>query len=109
MKLSELNDMLGARNKLGHEDARLRTRNIYLETYLICLKALLDFESLIQSQAAKLLEVHRGTISRAIAKGKLESNGESGRKCLISGKALLEYYESRETAILSRMVRQSKN
>ncbi len=108
MKLSEL-AKLSSPLKTNPKAARLLSQNIQLQAHVIWLKAFLDFDSLTQAQAAKLLVVHRGTISRAIAKGKLDSNGKSGRKCRVSGKALLEYYQRQDAASLSQIARKDEN
>ncbi len=108
MKLSELAKRFSPL-KTNPKAARLLIQNIQLEAHVIWLKSFLDFESLTQAQSAEFLGVHRGTISRAIAKGRLDSNGKSGRKCRISGKALLEYYQRQDAASLSQIARKDEN
>ncbi len=58
-----------------------------------------------QSEAAEFMSVHRAQINRAIKRGKIDTNGQSGRECRVEPVSLLKYESEREYRRLSRRQR----
>ena len=90
MKLSELPEMLG-RWRAANPEAARRGDKIRRDMVLDVFKT---FCFPTQSQAADLIGVHPGTISRAVAAGKIATNGAKGRDCRINPVSLWEYYKA---------------
>ncbi len=73
------------------EEARLKDEIRKLSGACMILQVTRDCEWLTQAEVAAILGVHRGTIGRAVRSGKLQTNGEDGRLCLVSPRSLAEY------------------
>jgi len=94
--LSELKELAQKRREANPEAAQLRQRLAKLIVKNEIKKLIQNAAWPTQSEAAKFLDIHRGTICRAIAEGKLETNGLKGRLCQIDPVSLLKFHKERE-------------
>lgn len=74
------------------EEARLRDENRKLFNLCMIQEIIHYCDWHTQTEAAKIVGVHRGNISRAVCSGKLRTNGEGGRFCLVCPRSLLDYF-----------------
>ncbi len=78
--------------------SKLRERSVWYEV----LKTIFDANWPTQSEAARFVSVHPAQINRAIKRGKIDTNGQSGRECRVEPVSLLKYESEREYRRLSR-------
>lgn len=103
MKLSELSEIRQRERESNPVAARLRDQYYDERRRKMRLEVLLELSLPTQSQAADLISEHPGTISRAVASGRIATNGEKGHDCRINLFSLLEFKKTRDKRDLNKI------
>lgn len=101
MRISELAEATRPRDGVTTVTAAILRNLIRRSTRCEFLEIMWDANWPTQSEAAELTNVHRGQINRAIKRGKIVTNGQSGRECRVDPASLWKYESEREYRQLS--------
>lgn len=96
MTLSQLEELANKRRQANPEASRWQDEARKWRTRAELLQICFDLSWPTQAQAAGLIGVHRGSIARAIASGRLETNGKTGSQCRVDAISLVQYKKWRD-------------